>query len=139
MSDADGHVGVARCSLNMPDDTLSILKGAVEDACNVPVARAAYETRGRKAAAAKLTGQRKRVVDGDTERGKVLVERAVNLSPRSRVAGAVVKKKRVQRSGRPTGWPKTKEERDKWDKRRAERPPPPRWHTTELQERKQAG
>ena len=118
---SDGHVGVTRYRLGMPDDALSILKGAVEAACNVPAARVAYETRGRKAAAAKLTGQRKRVVDGDTERGKVLVERAVNLSPRSRVAGAVVKKKRVQRSGRPTGWPKTKEERDKWDKRRAER------------------
>ena len=85
---SDGHVGVTRYRLGMPDDALSILKGAVEAACNVPAARVAYETRGRKAAAAKLTGQRKRVVDGDTERGKVLVERAVNLSPRSRVASA---------------------------------------------------
>jgi len=71
---------------------------------------------------AKLTGVRTRVVDGNTEQGKVSVQRVVSLSPPgSRVAGAVVKKKRVQRSGRPTGWPKTKEERDQWNKRRAER------------------
>jgi len=120
-SQAGLTLGVTRCSLNIPDGTLSILKGAVEAACNVPAARAAYETRGRKAAMEKLTGERKRVVEGDTERGKVLVERAVNLSPRSRVAGAVVKKKRVQRSGRPTGWPKNQDERDAWELRRAER------------------
>ena len=115
-------LGVARLNLAMSTRSLTVLKGAAEAALNVPAAREPYETRGRKAAMAKLTGVRTRVVDGNTERGKVSVQRVVSLSPPgSRVAGAVVKKKRVQRSGRPTGWPQNKEARDKWYKRRAER------------------
>jgi len=115
-------LGVARLNLAMSTRSLTVLKGAAEAALNVPAAREAYETRGRKAAMAKLTGVRTRVVDGNTERGKVSVQRVVSLSPPgSRVAGAVVKKKRVQRSGRPTGWPQNKEARDQWNKRRAER------------------
>ena len=103
-------LGVARLNLAMSTRSLTVLKGAAEAALNVPAAREAYETRGRKAAMAKLTGVRTRVVDGNTERGKVSVQRVVSLSPPgSRVAGAVVKKKRVQRSGRPTGWPQNKE------------------------------
>jgi hypothetical protein len=115
-------LGVARLNLAMSTRSLTALKCAAEAALNVSAAREAYKTRGRKAAMAKLTGVRTRVVDGNTEQGKVSVQRVVSLSPPgSRVAGAVVKKKRVQRSGRPTGWPKTKEERDQWNKRRAER------------------
>ena len=112
-------LGITRYGLDMPSNTLSALKDAVENACSVPAARAVYEIHGRKTAAAKLTGERERVVDGDTEKCKVSVKRRVNLSPLSAVAGGVAKKKR--RSGRPTGWPKTKEERDAWYKRRAER------------------
>ena len=85
-------LGVARLNLAMSTRSLTALKCAAEAALNVSAAREAYKTRGRKAAMAKLTGVRTRVVDGNTEQGKVSVQRVVSLSPPgSRVAGAVVK------------------------------------------------
>ena len=75
-------LGITRYGLDMPSNTLSALKGAVENACSVPAARAVYEIYGRKTAAAKLTGERERVVDGDTEKCKVSVKRAVKTPQR---------------------------------------------------------
>lgn len=114
-------LGVTKHRLSMSTKTLATLKGAIETACNVPDARKTWAARGRAAAAAILKGIRSRLMGTETEHVKISVHRTVDLSARSSPRSAVAKKKRVQRSGRPTGWPKTKAERDAWYKRRAER------------------
>ena len=118
--DGTNFLGVARVKVPMAGGAggFATLKGAIETATNVPAARATYAAKGRAAAAAKLKGARRRLVGKATEGVKISVQRAVELSPRS---CPPAKPKRVQPSGRPTGWPKTKVARDAWYKRRAER------------------
>ena len=117
-SEGPKFLGVARVKVPMVGSGFATLKGAIETAVNVSAARATYAAKGRAAAAAELKGACRRLVGKATEGVKISVQRAVELSPRS---CPPAKPKRVQPSGRPTGWPKTKAARDAWYKRRAER------------------
>ena len=108
---------VSRHRLGLAPATLGVLHAAAESALNVPAARAALASSGRAAAAAKLTGRRTRALKVKTEALKVVVSRAVDLTPRapSLRTGGVLKKRRSGRSN----WPKNAAERAAWMQRRA--------------------
>ena len=100
-----------RVQLRLSDEDIARLASAVDNALNIPAAMAVARRRGRAPALTHLKGRR--AMRGALSNASVAKRRAIDVVVPVPGTGGRKTRQRPPRPGRPTGWPRTKADRER--------------------------